>query len=221
MYEYLLFDLDGTLTDPKEGITKSVQYALEKTGYGKPPLEDLMSFIGPPLHKEFCAYCHVDQEEGKRLVSVYRERFGTVGLFENRVFEGIVPMLKDLQNAGRHLAVATSKPTVYTKQILDRFGLSPYFDVIVGSNLDGSRTDKADVICEVLKQFHLSEADKGRCLMIGDRRHDIAGAKKCGIASMGVLFGYSVGDELAAAGADYLAADIPALRSFLLNTEKG
>ncbi len=217
MFQYLFFDLDGTLTDPKEGITKSVQYALEKEGYGKPPLESLMSFIGPPLHAEFCRYCHVDEEEGKRLVSVYRERFATVGLFENKVFPGIVPMLARLQKAGKVLAVATSKPTVFTERILDKFDLTPYFDVVVGSNLDGSRCVKSQVIEEVINRLSLKEEDRPRCLMIGDRKHDIAGAKECGIASAGVLFGYSQDNELALAGADYLIPTVRRLEQFLLD----
>lgn len=217
MYKYLLFDLDGTLTDPKEGITKSVRYALEKEGYGRPPLEDLMSFIGPPLHMEFCRYCQVDEAEGKRLVSVYRERFAEIGLFENKVFDGIADMLAALKKAGKKLAVATSKPTVYSVRILEKFELAQYFDVVVGSNLDGSRTVKCEVIEEVLGRFGVSDEERDQCLMVGDREHDIIGARSCGISSAGVLFGYSKGSELADAGADHLLGTVEELTAFLLS----
>ncbi len=216
MYQYLLFDLDGTLTDPKEGITKSVQYALKKEGYGEPPLDSLLSFIGPPLYQEFSRYCGVGEEEAKHLVEVYRERFSTIGLFENRVFEGIQPMLKALKDAGKTLAVATSKPEVYSVQILEKFGLAPYFDEIVGSRLDGSLTVKCEVIQEVFRRLSVSPEQKSQCLMIGDRKHDIIGAKTCGIDSAGVLFGYSVENELSDAGADYILPTVEALAGFLL-----
>lgn len=215
MYDYLLFDLDGTLTDPKEGITKSVQYALDKEGYGHYEIDDLMSFIGPPLHTQFAEFCHVDEQEGIRLMSVYRERFGTIGLFENAVFPGIISMLAGLRASGKHLAVATSKPTFYTKQILDKYELTPYFEVIVGANMDGTMSVKCEIIQEVLRQFGLKETDKPRCLMIGDRAHDIIGANTCGLDSMGVLFGYSVGTELKDAGATYVTDTVEALNAFL------
>ncbi len=214
MYQYILFDLDGTLTDPKEGITKSVQYALNKEGYGNPPLEDLMTFIGPPLYESFMFYCNVDEEEGKRLVDVYRERFGTIGLFENQVFEGIEELLAMLKEQGRTLAVATSKPTKYTLMIMDKFGLSKYFDAIVGSNMDGSRTVKAEVIKEVFNQLNIKEDAKAKCLMVGDRKHDIIGATLCGIDSLGVRFGYSVEDELEANHATYVVETVQELIDF-------
>lgn len=215
-YRYLLFDLDGTLTDPKEGITKSVQYALKKGGYGDYDPDALTSFIGPPLHLQFCAFCGVEEAEGLRLVDVYRERFGTIGLFENAVFDGIVPMLADLKENGRILAVATSKPTFYTTQILDKYGLSPYFDAVVGSNMDGTRTVKCEVIGEVFAQLRITDEEKKECLMIGDRAHDMIGAKECGIDSMGVRFGYSEENELEEAGATYVTETVQTLRDFLL-----
>lgn len=215
MYQYYLFDLDGTLTDPKEGITKCVQYALQKEGYGAPALEELLCFIGPPLHLQFEKFCHVTPEEGKHLVDVYRERFATIGLFENRVFDGIVPMLEKLKKMGKHLAVATSKPTVFTNRILERYKLDQYFDVVVGANLDGTQSVKAEIIEEVLRQFSLSETDKKHCLMIGDRKHDIIGAQTVGMDSLGVLFGYSEPDELKQANATYIVSDIKELTAFL------
>lgn len=214
MYQYVLFDLDGTLTDPKEGITRSVQYALNKEGYGNPPLENLMTFIGPPLHESFMQYCHVEEEEGKRLVDVYRERFGTIGLFENRVFDGVEEVLKMLKEQGRTLAVATSKPTKYTLMIMEKFGLSRYFDAIVGANMDGTRTVKAEVIEEVFRQLHISKEQLPMCLMVGDRKHDIIGANSCSIDSLGVLFGYSEGSELKDNGATYLVETVADMKDF-------
>ena len=157
------------------------------------------------------------EEEGKRLVSVYRERFGTIGLFENKVFDGIDAMLAALDKAGKKLAVATSKPTVYSVQILEKFGLAQYFDAIVGSNLDGTRVVKSEVIQEAFRQLGVRGKEKERCLMVGDREHDIIGAKACGIDSAGVLFGYSKGNELKDAGADYLLETVPELTRFLLS----
>lgn len=215
MYQYILFDLDGTLTDPKEGITRSVQYALNKEGYGNPPLEELMTFIGPPLHESFMLYCNVDEKEGKRLVDVYRERFGTIGLFENEVFDGIEDILTMLKEQGKTLAVATSKPTKYTLMIMDKFGLSKYFDAIVGSNMDGTRTVKAEVIEEVFRQLNITDGEKESCIMVGDRKHDIIGATTCGIDSLGVRFGYSEGDELKVHHATYVVETVEELKQFL------
>lgn len=219
MYQYILFDLDGTLTDPKEGITKSVQYALNKEGYGNPPLEDLMTFIGPPLHESFMVYCGVDEQQGKHLVDVYRERFGTIGLFENKVFDGIEELLAMLKKSGRTLAVATSKPTKYTLMIMDKFGLSNYFDAIVGSNMDGTRTVKAEIIEEVFRQLNISEGEKKQCIMVGDRKHDIIGAIACGIDSLGVGFGYSVGDELKENHATYVVETVQELKEFFISDQ--
>lgn len=212
---HILFDLDGTLTDPKEGITKSVQYALADFGIIEPDLDALVCFIGPPLLESFREYYGMDQTEAERAVGKYRERFSDVGLYENRVFDGIPEMLLRLCEAGKTLCLATSKPTVFAKKILKRYNLDGYFEVIVGSELDGRRTNKAEVIEEVLRQINLQD-QRERVLMVGDRRHDIQGAKACQIESVGVRFGYAEPGELEEAGADHIAADVDELQHLLL-----
>ena len=207
MYRYLLFDLDGTLTDPEEGITKSVQYALRHFGIDV-PAERLKCFIGPPLLEQFMEYAHFTRAQAEEALRQYRVRFSDVGIFENRVLDGVPAMLSALKEDGRVLAVASSKPTVYVERILEKFGLRDFFTVVVGSELDGRRTKKKDVIEEVLVQ--LSYAGNRRdVLMIGDREHDILGAKACGLDAMGVRFGFAADGELEAAGADTIA-DTPA-----------
>ena len=153
MYRYILFDLDGTLTDPKEGITKCVQYALRYFGI-EADIEDLVDFIGPPLLESFQKYYHLDDEQGHMALKKYRERFSNIGIFENGVYPGIAELLSTLKAQGRGIALATSKPGVYAKRILERYELLPYFDVVVGSELDGRRTDKGEVITEALTPVH-------------------------------------------------------------------
>ncbi len=201
MAHYILFDLDGTLTDPKEGITRCVQYALEKLGI-RAECDALLPFIGPPLLDSFRDYFGLDGELGLQAVQDYRERFATVGLFENEVYPGIPPVLAELSRRGYTLAVATSKPTVYSVQICDKFALSGYFDAIVGSELDGTRVDKAEVITETLRQLGAAPGD---AVMVGDRSYDIAGAHRCGVRAIGVRYGYAIGDELERAGAEAIA----------------
>ncbi len=213
MYQYLLFDLDGTLTDPKEGITKSFQYALDAFGVQE-DLENLNPVIGPPLIDSFMELYGFDRERGLMAVEKYRERFATIGIHENAIYPGVIALLQKLKQAGKTIALATSKPTVFAKQILEEFGIDTYFDIIVGSEMDGTRNYKDEVISEVLEQ--LGHPDKTEVLMIGDRKQDIQGAKACGIASMGVGFGYAEPGELEEAGADYLTATMEELTTFLL-----
>lgn len=153
MYKYILFDLDGTLTDPKLGITSCVQYALHKFGIEEPDRDKLEPFIGPPLLDSFQEFYGFDEEKGLQAVAYYRERFSTVGLFENEIYPGIAQMLARLQKAGCRLAVASSKPTVFVTQILEHFGILSYFEVIVGSELDGTRSRKEEVVEEALRQL--------------------------------------------------------------------
>lgn len=200
MKRYILFDLDGTLTDPEEGITKSVQYALAKLGIEEDS-NNLTKFIGPPLKESFSVFYGFDREKAEKAVKFYRERYADVGIFENRVIEDIPQLLKSLKEAGKVLVVATSKPTKFAKAICDKYNLSQYFDLILGSELDGTRSNKDEVIKEVLNRLGCS---KEEIIMIGDRRHDIIGAKKCDIASVGVEFGYAEEGELQKAGADYI-----------------
>lgn len=188
MKKYILFDLDGTLTDPKEGITKSFQYALNKMGIDEPDLDKLEKVIGPPLRDSFMAYYGMDEAMADQAAMYYRERFAKEGKFENIPYEGIHDLLKRLQDQGKILYVATSKPTVFAKEIVEHFGMAPYFTEIVGCELDGTRSRKAEIIQHILDKY--PEEPKQSFLMIGDREHDIIGAGLCGIDSCGVLYGY-------------------------------
>lgn len=222
MYHYILFDLDGTLTDPKIGITGCVQYALHKFGIQEPDLDKLEPFIGPPLLDSFQKFYGFDEEKGQRAIGYYRERFSTVGLFENKVYPGIEQMLVRLQEAGCHLAVASSKPEIFVKRILEHFGLLSYFEVVVGSELDGRRARKEEVVEEALRQLLGEEAlaqkglgQIGDVVMVGDRKFDIQGAKRFGIASIGVRYGYAGEGELEEAGADQIAETVEKLEEAL------
>ena len=208
-YTYILFDLDGTLTDPKEGITKSIQYALNKMGIIENDLDKLTSFIGPPLLQSFVEFYSFSEDEASQALQFYRERFAVTGLFENEVYEGMEKLLKNLNNLNYRLAVATSKPTVYAKQILDFFNLSKYFEVIIGSELDGTRSAKGEVIAEVLTQ--MKKKKKYQCVMIGDRKHDLIGASENGIDSIGVTYGYGSQQELEDANATYIVHSVDSL----------
>ncbi|MCP8940512.1 HAD hydrolase-like protein [Alsobacter sp. SYSU M60028] len=194
--EALLFDLDGTLTDPKPGITRSVQYALERLGLTPPPADDLEWVIGPPLAQSFAVLLGPggDPAEGVRL---YRERYAVTGLFENEIVPGIPALLDDLLADGRRLFVATSKPRVFAERILDHFGLADRFQHVHGSELDGTRADKRDLIAYAVAQERLTPA---ATVMIGDREHDVIGAGSVGIGTIGVRWGYGSDAELMAAG---------------------
>jgi len=216
MFQTILFDLDGTLTDPREGITKSVQYALEHFGIEEPDLEKLEFFIGPPLKEEFMRYCGFDETKGREAVDKYRERFSTIGLFENKMFEGVDGMLETLKESGKKIAVASSKPTIFVERILAHFNIQKYFDVIVGSELDGTRTDKAEVVAEALRQLGVEQACRESIVMVGDRKHDVMGARKEGVDSIGVLFGFGGRKELEEAGAAHIVASVTELTTLLL-----
>lgn len=218
MYKYILFDLDGTLTNPKEGITKCVQYALKYFNIDEPNLDNLTKFIGPPLHESFERFYNFSKEDAKLAVEKYRERFSTIGLFENGVYDGIKELLEALKRKGRVLAVATSKPEVFSLRILEKYNLKDYFNVICGSELDGRRTVKAEVIEEVFNRLSLKDDEKSSVVMIGDREHDILGAKACKISSIGVKFGYSKENELENAGADFIVETVEDLKNLLLSS---
>ena len=221
MYQYILFDLDGTLTDPKIGITTCVQYALHKMGIEEPDPDRLEPFIGPPLIDSFREFYDMNEEEAVRAVEYYRERFSTVGLFENEVYSGIPELLARLKKDGRKLAIASSKPTVYVKKILEYFSIYEYFDIIVGSELDGTRCRKEEVVEEALEQ--LSADDKFRkrdAVMIGDRKFDIEGAKAHQIPSIGVNYGYAADNELVEAGADCVVGNVKELSEVLLKDDR-
>jgi phosphoglycolate phosphatase len=201
------FDLDGTLTDPKPGITRCVQYALEHLGFPVPTQDDLVWCIGPPLHASMKKFVGTD-ELAHRAVELYRERFRDVGLYENDAYAGIEETLAKVAVGGRRLFVATSKPKVYADRIIEHFGLGGLFEHVFGSELDGTRTDKADLLAYALSEAKL---DPARAIMIGDRSHDVVGARKNGMKAIGVLYGYGSLAELTDAGADHLCAAHPDL----------
>ena len=214
MISYILFDLDGTLTNPKEGITKCVQYALDAFGIHEPDLDKLIPFIGPPLLQSFQEFYGFTPEDAVTAVKKYRERFSTIGLYENFPYPGIAPMLQQLQAQGKTLVVASSKPTVFVKQILEKFELSQYFASIEGSNLDGTRTDKKEVISAVLQNFNNPPMEQ--LLMVGDRKYDVIGAKELGLPCVGVRFGFAAPGELENSGAIYIAQTVADLHQYLL-----
>ncbi|MEO9530333.1 HAD family hydrolase [Roseibium sp.] len=192
----LLFDLDGTLTDPFEGIVRSIQYALEKMGSLMPAAEDLRWCIGPPLWDSFEVLLGTNERtELDRAVAFYRERYTVTGLFENALIDGIVDCLAALRDAGATLHVCTSKPHVYAGKIVEHFGLSPYFGKVYGSELDGTRSAKAELIGHILRQEGIRPSET---VMIGDRKHDLIGANANDVAGVGVLWGYGSREELAA-----------------------
>ena len=205
-YDYILFDLDGTLTDPAVGITKSVAYALEKFGIEVSDITQLNHFIGPPLLDSFMECYGFDKEKAQTAIDYYRERFRVKGLYENVVYDGIPEMLRVLKDSGKKLILATSKPEPFAKEILRHFGLEEYFDYAAGSNFDGTRTAKAEVIEYALERAGIT--DKSAAVMIGDREHDIIGANKTGLDSIGVLYGYGSREELEAAGATFIAENV-------------
>ena len=200
-YDFILFDLDGTLTDSAEGIVNSVVYALERKGIPYASKQALRRFVGPPLQDSFRDYCGFSDEQAKEMVRIFREYFTQKGIYENAVYDGVPEMLDSLCKAGYTLAVATSKPEAFAEQILARFDLAKYFTVIAGASMDG--TTKPVVIRQALS--HLATEPSDRVLMVGDREHDVLGAKEVGIASLGVLYGYGDEEELRGAGADHIA----------------
>ena len=213
-YRYLLFDLDGTLTNPKTGITRSVQHALRHFGIEEPDTEKLVPFIGPPLVDSFMRFYGFSREQALEGVQYYREYFAAKGILENEVIDGIPERLGDLQRAGRILAVASSKPEPYVIQILEAFDLLKYFSVITGTTMDETRTDKREVIEETCRRLRL--ANTADVLMVGDREHDIIGARQFGIDSMGVYIGFAAPGELERAGATMIAHSVEEMRAQLL-----
>ena len=206
MYRHIFFDLDGTLTDPFEGITNSVVHALKRYNIEVTDKRELRSFIGPPLVESFMKYFNFTEADAKNAVEVYREHFGTKGLFENELYEGIPNMLSELKSRGKTVIMATSKPEVYARRIAEHFDIAKYFDYMAGSELNGQRIAKTEVIEYALSSLGIS--DRRNCLMIGDRLHDINGAKKSDIHSVGVLWGYGSREELEEAGADYICSSV-------------
>ena len=211
--KYVLFDLDGTLTDPFEGITNSVAYSLKGYGIEVADRKELSCFIGPPLYESYENYYGFSKEKAVEAVEKYREYFSVTGLFENKVYFGVEELLKDLIDKGIKVVLATSKPEIFAKRILEHFNLDCYFTEVVGSMLSGERVKKGDVIKEALRR--LNNPSKETLIMVGDRSHDILGAKENGLLSVGVLYGYGSREELSNSGADFIVKNIDELKKIL------
>ena len=212
-YTTILMDLDGTLTDPGLGITNAVMYALKKAGITPPPRSDLYKFIGPPLMDSFRKFYQMNNEAAAQATAWFREYYTAGGNFENTPYPGIDTALQTLLNGGCRLVVATSKPQAQAELILEHFGLARYFDAIAGASLDESRSKKAQVIAYALKEFRI---DPAAALMVGDREHDVLGAKECGLPAVGVLYGYGDEPELTAAGAVAICPTVEDLPRIIL-----
>ena len=208
----VLFDLDGTLTDPAEGITNALMHAQRRLGMPVSSREELFVFIGPPLIETFMSEWGLTRAEADEALLYYREHFGTKGLFENVPYPGIGACLADLQAAGLRLFVATSKPEPLSVRILEHFDLLPYFEAVAGSTMDERRTKKGEVIAYALETYHLDPAET---IMVGDRKHDVIGARENGLPCIGVLYGYGSRAELMEAGAAALAEDLSQLSALL------
>lgn len=211
-YKYILFDLDGTLTDPKEGITKSFQYALRHFGIEE-DLVNLEKFIGPPLHDSFRDDYNFSEEEVEEAVTKFREYFAQNGIFENKIFLGVKEVLEYLHSNNKRILLATSKPTIFAEKILKHFEIDKYFEYIGGSNLDGSRSEKNEVINHVLEVCKVSSMED--VIMIGDRKYDVIGAKRIGVDSIGVLYGYGDLEELQEVNPTYIIKNIEELKNIL------
>lgn len=202
-YDICFFDLDGTIIDSSPGITNSVMHALKKFGIEETDRTKLYKFIGPPLTDSFARFYGFDEKKSWLGVEYYREYYQDRGIFECSVYKGLEESLKDLKAAGKRLFVATSKPEVYARRIIEHFGLEEYFEYVAGMELDGGRGTKAEVIEYLINTCNVT--DKNRILMIGDREHDVLGAKKEGLDCMGVLYGFGYREELEKAGAVCIA----------------
>jgi len=210
----VLFDLDGTLSDPKAGITRSIQHALRKRGRPVPDADSLEPFIGPPLDQSFRTHFGMSQADARQAVEDYREYFSDRGLYENELYPGISELLAGLTDQGVRLALATSKPTVFAERILAHFGIARHFEHVIGSHLDGRRQDKPEVIADALAA--LSGVTREQAQHVGDRRHDVEGARANGIAAIAVGWGYGTREELVAARPEAIAESVPALGRLLL-----
>ncbi len=212
-YKTILFDLDGTLINPGEGITNSAIYALKKLGVTPPPIDVLYRFIGPPLYDSFANFCGLSEQESQKAVGYYREYFSKNGINEQLLYPGIKELLKMLHDKGKTIILATSKPEEFAKTIIDNHALTHYFTYIAGATMDCTRNKKADVIEYALSSSRIT--DRTTAVMIGDREHDIIGAKKCNIDSIGVLYGYGDEPELIRHGADCIASSVNELIQLL------
>ena len=216
-YDAILFDLDGTLTDSSPGIINSIVYALDKYGITVEDTVKLRKFLGPPLHESFKEFYGFDEEKAMEAVLFYREYFSTEGLFENQVYNGIPDLLQKLNDNGKRVIAATSKPQKFTDRIMEHFDLAKYFEFTAGSNMDGTRSKKAEIIEYALNECKIT--NKSNVIMVGDRKHDIIGAKSVGIDSIGVEYGYGDYDELKNAGATYIVKTVEELEAVILKSK--
>lgn len=220
MFNVVLFDLDGTLTDPKEGITKSAQHALRHFGIDEPDLQKLEVVIGPNLYNSFENIYGFSAEDATTAVQVFRQRYNEIGWRENVIYPGMTEMLRKLKEKGVRLGVATLKPEIFAHKILELFDIAQYFDVIRGTVLEANRDTKGDVIRWALDELDENLSTDKEALksiaMVGDRRDDIIGAADCGVFSIGVMYGYSQGTELADNGANKIVDTVADLEAFLL-----
>ncbi len=214
-YKYILFDLDGTLTDSAIGITNSIMYALKHFEIIIEDRSELYNLVGPPLYDTFFNYFNLTEEESYLAVELFREYYNEKGMFENLVYPGISKLLINLKKKDKKLILATSKPTYYAEKILKHFDLLKYFDFVAGSNLDGTCREKGEIIQFALDSCNITESSNA--IMIGDRKHDVIGARKCKIKSIGVLYGYGDKNELEDAGPDYLVETVEELENLLNN----
>ena len=214
MYQTILFDLDGTLTDPGVGITNSVAYALEKYDIHIEDKTTLYPFIGPPLSDSFVKYYGFSQEQSTKAIEYYREYFRPKGIYENEIYDGVREMLSELKKAGKTIVLATSKPEEFAKEILKYFEIDKYFDFVAGASMDETRNKKVEVIAYALENCMTKELSK--IVMIGDREYDILGAEQIGIDSIGVLYGYGTYEELKSAGATYIVGKMEELISLIM-----
>jgi phosphoglycolate phosphatase len=212
--QYILMDLDGTITNPKAGITKSVQYALRANGIIIDDLDTLCRHIGPPLRGSFIEFYGFSEAQAEAAVAKYREYFSVTGIFENEEYEGMRELLRKLKAADKSLIVATSKPEIFARQIIEHFGLQEYFEDICGANLDDTRGTKEEVIRYALEKNGIK--DYSEVVMVGDRKHDVEGAKAVGLDSIGVLYGFGSKEELVEAGAGQIAATVEELYDVIM-----
>lgn len=214
MFDFILFDLDGTLTDPKEGITNCVKYALHHFNIEENDESILLKFIGPPLYDSFREIYGFSHDNAKLAVDKYRERYSITGIFENAVMDGAVDILRNLKASSKKTVLATSKPYIFAEKIVKKYGLSEYLDYIVGADLKNGLSYKDEIINEVLRIT--KPDDLSKVVIVGDRKYDILGAKKCGISSIGVRCGYAEENELEDAGADFIFENLAKVKEFLL-----
>jgi phosphoglycolate phosphatase len=212
IYKNILFDLDGTLSDPYEGITNAAKYALGKFNISEEEAGDLSRQIGPPLEMSFREFYHLDEADIKKAVAYYREYYAVKGLYENKLYDGMETVLQSLRRRGLHCFTATSKLDRFAKTILQNFKIDNYFDGIVGSNEDSTRTDKGDIIAYLLEEYHLK---KEETIMIGDTKYDMAGAKKNGIDTLAVTYGYGNAEELKKAAPTYMCDTVMGILEIL------